>query len=85
MFTLGNYGVFHIWHREADLYIDANGKGSKPFELPQADPDYHRQFLKCYNIPEFMRGPIEVTPQEFASVLKASDGEAVKYVPALSK
>jgi hypothetical protein len=136
MFTLGNYGVFHIWHREADLYlldlasgqvramdeinspetesyhawssngrwvvfssrrddgsytrpffthIDANGKGSKPFELPQADPDYHRQFLKCYNIPEFMRGPVEVTPQEFASVLKASDGEAVKYVPQLSK
>ena len=136
MFTLGNYGVFHIWHREADLYlldlttgqvramdeinspetesyhswssngrwvmfssrrydgnytrpyiahIDANGKGSKPFELPQADPDYHRQFMKCYNIPEFMRGPVEVTPQEFASVLKASDGEPVKYVPQLRK
>jgi hypothetical protein len=32
-----------------------------------------------------MRGPVEVTPQEFASVLKASDGEAVKYVPQLSK
>lgn len=134
MFTMGHYGVFHIWHREADLYlldlttgqwramdeinsketesyhawssnarwvvfssrrddgsytrpffahIDTNGKGSKPFELPQPDPDYHRQFMKCYNIPEFMRGPVEVTPQEFASVLKASDGEAVKYVEKL--
>jgi hypothetical protein len=133
-FTMGHYGVFHIWHREADLYlldlangqvramdeinspetesyhawssngrwvvfssrrddgsytrpffthIDADGKGSKPFELPQADPDYHRQFLKCYNIPEFMRGPVEVTPQAFASVLKASDGTPVKYVPSL--
>ena len=133
---LGHYGVFHIWHREADLYlldlasgevramdeinspetesyhawssngrwvvfssrrydgsytrpffahVDANGKGSKPFELPQADPDYHRQFLKCYNIPEFMRGPVEISPQTFASVLKASDGESVKYVPKLSK
>ena len=136
MFTLGHYGVFHIWHREADLYlmdltngevramdeinspetesyhawssngrwvvfssrrddgsytrpffahVDANGKGSKPFELPQADPDYHRQFMKCYNIPEFMLGPVEVSPQKFASVLKASDGEPVKYVPKLSK
>ncbi len=136
MFTLGHYGVFHIWHREADLYlldltngevramdeinspetesyhswssngrwvvfssrrydgsytrpffahIDANGKGSKPFELPQVDPDYHRQFMKCYNIPEFMHGPVEVSPQEFASVLKATDGEPVKYVPKLSK
>ena len=135
MFTLGNYGVFHIWHHEADLWllplsgegrirpldeinspdtesyhswssngrwvifssrrndggytrpfiahIDADGKGSKPFELPQADPDYHRQFMKSYNIPEFMRGRVEVTPQEFASVLKGSDGEAVKYVQKL--
>ena len=135
MFTLGNYGVFHIWHREADLYlmdlsdegrirpldefnssdtesyhswssngrwvifssrrddggytrpfiahIDANGKGTKPFELPQADPDYHRQFMKSYNIPEFMRGPVKLTPQEFARVLKASDGEPVKYVSRL--
>ena len=130
MFTLGNYGVFHIWHHEADLYlmdladgtvrsmdeinsndtesyhswsgngrwvifssrrydggytrpfiahIDADGKGSKPFELPQADPDYHRQLMKCYNVPEFMHGPVEVTPQQFASVLKAGDGEPVKY------
>ena len=135
MFTLGNYGVFHIWHHEADLYlmdlsgegrirplqelnspdtesyhswssngrwvvfstrrgdggytrpfiahVDADGKGTKPFELPQADPDYHRQFMKSYNIPEFMRGPVEVTPQEFASVLKGSDGEPVKYVGGL--
>ena len=136
MFTLGNYGVFHIWHHEADLYlmdlqsgevramdeinsndtesyhswssngrwvifssrrddggytrpfiahIDADGKGSKPFELPQADPDFHRQFMKCYNIPEFMRGPVEVSPQEFASVLKASDGDPVKYVSRIKK
>lgn len=64
-------------------HIDADGKGSKPFELPQADADYHRQFMKSYNIPEFMRGRVEVTPQEFARVLKASDGEAVKYVSGL--
>ena len=134
MFTLGRYGVFHIWHHEADLWlldlqsgearamseinskdtesyhtwssngrwvvfssrrddggytrpfiahIDGNGKGSKPFELPQADPDYHRQLVKSYNIPEFMRGPVKTTPQEFARVLKGSDGERVKYVRAL--
>ena len=134
MFTLGNYGVFHIWHHEADLWlmdlqtgevrvmdeinsddtesyhswssngrwvlfssrrndggytrpfiahIDANGHGSKPFELPQADPDYHRQFMKSYNIPEFMKGPVEVTPQQFADILKNTDGEPVKYVGKL--
>ena len=136
MFTLGNYGVFHIWHHEADLYImdlkdgtvramdevnspdtesyhswssngrwivfssrrddgdfthpfiahvNANGRGGKPFELPQADPDYHRQLLRSYNIPEFMSGPVEVSPQAFARLLKDSDGETVKYVQKLSK
>ena len=136
MFTLGNYGVFHIWHHEADLWlmdlqtgearymdevnsddtesyhswssngrwvvfssrrndggytrpfiahIDADGCGEKAFELPQADPDYHRQFMKSYNIPEFMKGPVEVTPQQFADVLKGSDGEPVKYVGKLTK
>jgi dipeptidyl aminopeptidase/acylaminoacyl peptidase len=137
VFTMGKYGVFHIWHRDADLWImdlneesaaahplaevnspdtesyhswssngrwlvfssrrndgeytrpffahiDRNGKWSKPFELPSADPDFHRQFMKCYNIPEFMRGPVTIRPQQFADVLK---GEAlpVKYVHNLNK
>ena len=135
MFTMAPFGVFHIWLRNADLWmldlqtlearpldelnspdtesyhswssngrwvvfssrrddgnytrpfiahIDADGKGTKPFELPCADPDYHRQFLKCYNIPEFMRGPVTISPQSFADVLKG-DGETVKYVQKLSR
>ena len=135
MFTMAEYGVFHIWHRDADLWmidlstleahpaaelnsqdtesyhswssngrwivfssrrddgnftrpfiahIDENGKGTKPFELPCADPDYHRQFMKSYNVPEFMRGPVTIKPQDFADVLKG-DGEPVKYVQKLSK
>jgi len=131
MFTLGTYGVFHIWHHESDLYlmdltdgsvrpmdeinssdtesyhswssngrwvvfssrrddggftrpyiahIDADGHGSKPFELPQGDPSYHREFMKSYNIPELMKGPVQITPQQFADVLKSGDGQAVKYV-----
>ena len=135
MFTLGKYGVFHIWHRDADLWmmdlttgqarnmkeinspdvesyhswssngrwvvfssrrydgnytrpffahIDKNGHASKPFELPCADPDYHRQFLRSYNIPEFMKGPVTISPQDFSDVLKR-DGELVRYVRQLNK
>lgn len=135
MFTLGNYGVFHIWHRDADLWImdlatgqtknlkevnspnvesyhswssngrwvvfssrrydgtftrpffahiDKNGHATKPFELPCDDPDYHRQFMKSYNIPEFMHGPVTISPQHFADVLK-NEGEPVKYVQHLNK
>ena len=135
MFTLAKYGVFHIWHHDADLWmldlqsgevrnmeeinsadtesyhswssngrwvvfssrrydsnytrpfiahIDKNGHGSKPFELPCANPDYHRQLLRSYNVPEFMRGPVTIKPQEFADALK-QDAEPVKYVNKLSK
>ena len=65
-------------------HIDQNGKAGKPFELPSADPDYHRQFLKSYNIPEFMRGPVTIRPQQFAEVLK-QDATPVKYVGRLQK
>ncbi len=135
VFTLAEYGVFHIWHRDADLWmmdlqtgacrplvevnskdvesyhswssngrwlvfssrrddgdytrpyfahVDKNGKCTKPFELPSADPDFYRQFMKCYNIPEFIKSAVTIKPQTFADVLK-KDGEPVKYVPCLSK
>ena len=134
LFTMGKFGYFHIWHRDADLwimdlqtgearsltecnsnetesyhswssngrwiifssrrddgiftrpfiaYVDKDGKATKPFELPSEDPDYHRQFMRCYNIPEFMRGPVTIKPQTFADVLKG-DAINVKYKPKLS-
>lgn len=122
LFTRGHHGVFHIWHRDADLYLldlktrqlraatplnstdvesyhtwsstgrwvifssrraDGNytrpfiahfdprtGRFSRPFELPQDDPQYHRQLLRSYNVPEFMRGPVTITPQEFGDVIR---------------
>ncbi len=138
LFTLGEWGCFHIWHRDADLWMidlqgepgdsavaaepinsdntesyhswssngkwvvfssrrndgvftrpfiahfDGKGGFSKPFELPSENPDYHRQLMKSYNVPELMLGPVKHTPQEFADVLKFP-GIPVKYVPRLSK
>ena len=121
MFAMGKYGVFHIWHKDADLYlmdlrtrqvrpmteinsndvesyhtwssngrwvvfssrrndgnytrpffayIDKDGRGRKPFELPQEVPDMHRRFTRSYNIPEFMSAPVDIAPQEFARLIR---------------
>ena len=121
MFTMAPYGVFHIWHNTADLYMldlqsgelrcceelnspevesfhnwstnghwvifssrrtdgnftrpfmahtDGKGHFSKPFELPQDNPHYHQELMRSYNVPEFMTGPVTVTPQEFAKAIK---------------
>ncbi len=74
----GNYTRPFIAH------IDDKGQGSKPFELPCAAPDYHRQFLKSYNVPELMRGPVSIKPQQFAEAIK-KEAIPVKYVRQLQK
>lgn len=129
LFTMGESGLFHIWHHDADLWmmdlhdatagplteansddtesyhsyssngrwvvfssrrtdgvftrpffthIDKAGRASKPFELPAADPDYHRQLMKSYNVPELMTGRVTLSPQRFAGILK-TEGTPVTY------
>ncbi len=51
-------------------HLNPDGTFTRPFELPQADPRYHLQFLRSYNIPEFMSGPVTITPQQLAKVIK---------------
>ena len=46
------------------------GHATKPFELPAEDPDYHRQLLKSYNVPELMKGPVSISPHTFADVVR---------------
>ena len=125
LFAMGEWGCFHIWHPDADLYLtnlssketrrldeinspqaesyhswssngrwiilssrrddnnytrlyiayfDTEGNAHKAFAVPQKDPEYYRNYLRSYNIPEFMIEPVSVTPHEFA---KAAKEEAV--------
>lgn len=119
--TLAGFGVFHIWHKDADLYLidlksgegrkldnanstdtesyhswssngrwivvssrredgnytrpffayfDKEGHDHKAFALPQRDPQLHRQLLRSYNIPEFTKTPVVLTPQQIAEIVK---------------
>ena len=58
-------------------YFRPDGTFTKPFELPQADPQFHRTFMRSYNIPEFMSGPVTIRPQEFAKVISKDATKAV--------
>lgn len=44
-------------------YLDESGKASKPFVLPQENPDFYNTFIKNYNIPELITGEVVVSPQ----------------------
>lgn len=41
-------------------YFDENGKAHKPFIMPQKDPEFYDNFLRTYNIPELITGPVPV-------------------------
>jgi Tol biopolymer transport system component len=43
-------------------FIDGSGKASKPFILPQKDPDFYKDYLKSFNIPEFSTFEVRTTP-----------------------
>ena len=72
--TDGNFTRPFIAHH------DGKGHFSRPFELPQDNPQYHRQFLRSYNIPEFMSGPVTIRPQEFAEAIKKDATQALLKV-----
>ncbi len=79
----GNWVVFSTrrvddnFTRPFIAHHDGQGHFSKPFELPQDDPQYHRYFMRSYNIPEFMLGPVTITPQEYAEVIKQPATKAI--------
>jgi hypothetical protein len=47
-------------------HVDSLGHASKPFLLPQKDPLFYKTFVKNYNIPEFIDGPVNISHQKLA-------------------
>lgn len=47
-------------------HIDKNGVASKPFPLPQKDPAFYDSFMKSYNIPEFVSGPVTIGERQIS-------------------
>ena len=54
-------------------HIDENGHFSKPFALPQEDPEFNRSFLYAFNIAEFMVEPIEISAHDFADFINSNE------------
>lgn len=48
--------------------IDKNGKPGKPFLLPQKNPESNTLRLKSYNIPEFIKGKVNLSRSDVANL-----------------
>jgi len=51
-------------------YIDENGVSRKPFLLPQKDPLFYDTFLFSFNVPEFVKTKVLLTPYQIEKVAK---------------
>lgn len=51
-------------------HIDEAGNCSKPFLLPQQDPEYYRMNLFSFNLPEFTSGRIEIKKERIFQKLE---------------
>ena len=66
----GIFGRLYITH------LDADGRFSKPFVLPQEDPGFNSRCLMTFNRPEFVSEPVTVTAAELARAMDSGVGEA---------
>lgn len=51
-------------------HMNADGTFDKPTPLPTQYPEYHRDLLRSYNVPEFICGKVSISPQTFAARIK---------------
>lgn len=51
-------------------HLGADGRFSKPFQLPQKDADFDQLRLKSYNIPEFVTGKVPCRQDEIEKLFR---------------
>ncbi len=68
-----------LYTRPYIAYIDKSGKACKPFLLPQKDVDFYHNFMKSYNIPEFIKGEVPDKRHSLTQIAKEDKGINVKF------
>lgn len=56
-------------------HVDSDGNSSKPFIMPQKDPEFYDRLLKSFNVPEFSTFAVDVSP---GKILKSARSEALQ-------
>ncbi len=50
-------------------YVDAAGHFHRPLLMPQQDPTFYDSFVKTYNVPVFITGPVEISERDLAEAI----------------
>lgn len=80
--------INHLFARPYFAYVDKNGNVTKPFLLPQENPEYYDACLETFNVPEFIREPVHVSPRQLAKAAYQNAKPAIldpEWIPAQKK
>jgi hypothetical protein len=67
-----------LYTRSYFAWLDDNGEASKPFVLPQKDPDFYDNCLRSFNMPELITGKVKVNGRNMLKSIGA-DAKSVTF------
>ena len=79
-FVFGSRRMDDLYTRPYIAAIDENGQASKPFLLPQKNPNAYLESLYSYNVPEFINSPVKLDANRIAGKMLTPEREKVKFV-----
>lgn len=68
------------FNRPFFAYVNDQGEVCKPFLLPQKNPESYIYSMKSYNIPEFTKNEVTISPYEIQKCAKSPVSLQVKYI-----
>lgn len=78
-FVFASKRVDNMYGRPYFAYIGNDGRASKPFVLPQKDPEFYEFSLKSYNIPELSKGPLPFNARDVERAFSRLEAEDVGF------
>lgn len=71
-FVFSSRRIDGLYTRPYIAWLNEAGESSKPFLLPQKNPDFYDNCLQSFNIPEFVKGKVNVTGRNMLKTINSS-------------
>ncbi|MDR3140523.1 MAG: hypothetical protein LBU37_02160 [Tannerellaceae bacterium] len=77
--VFGSRRLDGLYTRLYIAYMDAGGQAGKPFLVPQKKASFYHDFMKSYNIPEFITGKVKEQGYRIGQTVKKEKGIDVSF------
>jgi len=71
-FVFSSRRIDGLYTRPYIAWLNEDGEVSKPFLLPQKDPDFYDDCMQSFNIPEFIKGKVKVTGRKMLKTINSA-------------